>query len=389
RRVTMAAPAAPTERGITIREIPHGASMKAFIDLSWKVNAGDPHWVPPLRMALEPVLDRKKHPFHQHAEVAYFLAERGGEVVGRVAAVVNHQYNQFHDDRTGFFGFFESVDDQAVASALLDAAAAWLRARGRDVMRGPMNFSTNDEFSSPGVLIHGFGTPPVVMMSHNPPYYGRLMDGAGMEKTRDLVAYWIPDRIPERLRSAMKRLAQRAEVTIRPVRMKDLKAEVARVQEVYNAAWSRNWGFVPMTEAEFNHMAREMKPVVEPDFVLLAEKPDGEPVGFLLALPDLNRAFKHLPDGKLFPFGVFKFLWHRRKIDTARILTLGLKPGYQHLGLGAVMYTRLLEIGIEKGYKGAEGSWILEDNHEMCAALEKLGAESYKRYRVYDRVLQD
>lgn len=383
----MAAPAAPAARGITVREIPHGASMKPFIDLSWKVNAGDPHWVPPLRMALEPVLDRKKHPFHQHADVAYFLAERGGEVVGRIAAVVNHQYNQFHDDRTGFFGFFESVDDQAVASALLDAAAAWLRARGRDVMRGPMNFSTNDEFSSPGVLIHGFDTPPVVMMSHNPPYYGRLMDGAGMEKTRDLVAYWIPDRIPERLRSAMKRLAQRAEVTIRPVRMKDLKAEVARVQEVYNAAWSRNWGFVPMTEAEFNHMAKEMKPVVEPDFVLLAEKPDGEPVGFLLALPDLNRAFKHLPDGKLFPFGVFRFLWHRRKIDTARILTLGLKPGYQHLGLGAVMYTRLLEIGIEKGYKGAEGSWILEDNHEMCTALEKLGAESYKRYRVYDRVL--
>lgn len=387
--MSSAAPAATPSaaRGVSVREIPHGASMKPFIELSWKVNAGDPCWVPPLRMALEPVLDRKKHPFHQHADVAYFLAERGGQVVGRIAAVVNHQYNQFHDDRTGFFGFFESVDDEGVAAALLDAAASWLRARGRDVMRGPMNFSTNDEFSSPGVLIEGFDTPPVVMMSHNPPYYGRLMDAAGMVKTKDLVAYWIPDRIPERLHSAMKRLAQRAEITIRPVRMKELKAEVARVQEVYNAAWSRNWGFVPMTEAEFNHMAKEIKPVVEPDFVLLAEKPDGEPVGFLLALPDLNLALKHLPDGKLFPLGVFKFLWHKRKINTARILTLGLKPGYQHLGLGAVMYTRLLEIGIEKGYKGAEGSWILEDNHEMCTALEKIGATRYKRYRVYDRVL--
>jgi GNAT superfamily N-acetyltransferase len=387
--VSSAAPAAPsTGRDVRIREIPPGGSMKDFIELSWKTNAGDPHWVPPLRMALEPVLDRKKHPFHQHADVAYFLAERGGEVVGRVAAVVNHQYNQFHDgDRTGFFGFFESTDDAGVAAALLDAAAAWLRARDRDVMRGPMNFSTNDEFSSPGVLIDGFDTPPAVMMSHNPRYYGGLMDAAGMQKAKDLVAYWISPRIPERLQNAMERLSKRAGVTIRSVRMKELTSEVAKVQEVYNAAWSRNWGFVPMTEAEFNHMAKEMKPVVDPDLVLLAEKADGEPIGFLLALPDLNRAFKHLSDGRLFPFGVFKFLWQKRRIDTARLLTLGLKPGYQHLGLGAAMYTRLLQIGVAKGYKGAEGSWILEDNHEMCTALEKLGADQYKRYRVYDRVL--
>lgn len=387
--MSSAAPAAPsTARDVRIREIPHGGSMKEFVELSWKVNAGDPQWVPPLRMALEPVLDRKKHPFHQHADVAYFLAERGGETVGRIAAVVNHQYNQFHDgDRTGFFGFFESTDDRSVAAALLDAAAEWLRTRGRDVMRGPMNFSTNDEFSSPGVLIDGFDTPPVVMMSHNPRYYGGLMDEAGMEKAKDLVAYWIGPDIPERLHNAMERLTRRAGVTIRSVRMKELKSEVAKVQEVYNAAWSQNWGFVPMTEAEFDHMAKEMKPVVDPDLVLLAEKADGEPIGFLLALPDLNRAFKHLHDGKLLPFGVFKFLWQKRKIDTARLLTLGLKPGYQHLGLGAAMYTRLLQIGVGKGYKGAEGSWILEDNHEMCTALEKLGADKYKRYRVYDRVL--
>ena len=384
--MSMAAPAAPAV-DVRVDEVPRGASLKPFIDLSWTVNAADPAWVPPLRMALEPVLDRSKHPFHQHADVAYFLAERGAEVVGRIAAVVNHQYNQHHGDRTGFFGFFESVDDPAVARALLDAAAAWLKARGRDVMRGPFNFSTNDEFSSPGVLIQGFDIPPMVMMSHNPPYYGRLMDAAGMAKSKDLVAYWIPPRIPERLHSAMKRLAQRAGVTIRPVRMKHLQDEVRRVQQVYNAAWSQNWGFVPMTEAEFNHMAKEMKPVVDPDLVLLAEKPDGEPIGFLLALPDLNRALKKLPDGRLFPFGVFKFLWHQRRIRTALILPLGLKPGYQHLGLGAAMYTRLLEIGIAKGYRGAEGSWILEDNHEMCTALEKLGAELTKRYRVYERVL--
>lgn len=387
--MSQAAPAAAPSRAaadVTVREIPRGASMKPFIDFAWTVNGADPAWVPHLRMAIEPVLDRNRHPFHQHAEVAYFLAERGGQVAGRIAAVVNHQYNQYHaPDRTGFFGFFECVDDPAVASALLDTASKWLRSRGMETMRGPFNFSTNDEFSSPGVLLEGFETSPTVMMSHNPPYYGRLMDAAGMGKSKDLVAYWIPPEIPERLRNAMRRLGERAGVTIRPVRMKELEAEVRRVQEVYNAAWSRNWGFVPMTDAEFRHMAKEMRPVVEPDFVLLAEKEDGEPIGFLLALPDLNRAFKHLRDGRLFPFGVFKFLWHQRKINTARILTLGLKPGYQHLGLGAAMYTRLLEIGIGKGYTGAEGSWILEDNHEMCTALEKLGATMNKRYRVYER----
>lgn len=385
--MTQAPSAAPRAAAdVTVREVPRGASMKPFIDLSWTVNAGDPAWVPPLRMALEPVLDRNKHPFHQHAEVAYFLAERGGRVAGRIAAIVNHQYNQYHaPDRTGFFGFFESVDDTAVSAALLDAASAWLRARGMQVMRGPFNFSTNDEFSSPGVLIDGFDTPPTVMMSHNPPYYGRLMDAAGMGKSKDLLAYWIQPRVPERLRNTMERLGKRAGVTIRSVRMKDLKEEVGRVQEVYNAAWSQNWGFVPMTEAEFHHLAKELRPVVDPDLILLAEKADGEPIGFLLALPDLNRAFSHLPNGKLFPFGVFKFLWHQRRIRTARILTLGLKPGYQHLGLGAVMYTRLLEIGMAKGYQGAEGSWILEDNPEMCTALEKMGADAYKRYRVYER----
>jgi len=386
--VSQTAPAAAARRGadVTVREVPRGASMKPFIDFAWTVNGTDPRWVPHLRMAIAPLLDRNKHPFHQHAEVAYFLAERGGRVAGRIAAVVNHQYNQFHaPDRTGFFGFFECVDDPAVAAALLDAASAWLRARGMETLRGPMNFSTNDEFASPGVLVEGFDTPPVVMMSHNPPYYGRLMDVAGMGKAKDLLAYWVEPVIPERLRVTMERLTRRAGVRIRSLRMKDLQEEVRRVQEVYNAAWSRNWGFVPMTEAEFHHMAKELKPVVDPDLVLLAEKEDGEPVGFLLALPDLNRAFRHLPDGRLFPFGAIKLLWHLRRIRTARILTLGLKPGYQHLGLGAAMYTRLMEIGIGKGYQGAEASWILEDNPEMCTALEKMGARLYKRYRVYDR----
>jgi GNAT superfamily N-acetyltransferase len=376
-------PAAP----LRVREIPEGASLRDFVELSWTVNAADPCWVPPLRMALEPVLDRGRHPFHRHAEVAYFLAERGGGPVGRIAACVNRQYNDFQGEAQGTFGFFECLRDPEAAAALLDAAAAWLRTRGMRVMRGPFNFSTNDEFSSPGILIEGFDTPPAVMMSHNPRYYAPLLEGAGLAKAKDLLAYWIDgSRVPERLRDAMERLTSRAGVTVRSLRMRDLKAEVARIQEIYNAAWSRNWGFVPMTAAEFEHLSRELRPVVEPRFVLLAEK-DGEPIGFLLALPDLNQALRHVRDGRLFPLGILRFLWHRRRIDVARILTLGLKPGYQHLGIGAALYTRLLHVGREVGYRAAEGSWILEDNHEMCAALEKIGAVVSKRYRVYERPL--
>ncbi|HWK89049.1 MAG TPA: GNAT family N-acetyltransferase, partial [Longimicrobium sp.] len=370
-----AAPPRPAGAPFRIREIPPGESLRPFIDLSWTLNSGDPSWVPPLRMVIGQVLDRKKHPFHQHADVAYFLAERGGKPVGRIAAVVNHQYNQFHEDRTGFFGFFECVDDGEVARGLVDAAAEWLRARGRDRMVGPMNFSTNDELSSPGILVEGFDRPPLVMMSHNLPYYGGLMDGAGLVKSKDLVAYWIPSPRPtERVKQGLARLTRRIGITIRSAQMKNLKEEVRKVQEVYNAAWSRNWGFVPMTEAEFNFMAREMRPVVDPDLVLIAEKEDGEPIGFLLCLPDLNRAFIKIRNGRLFPFGALKFLWHRRGIDTLRTLTLGMKPGYQHLGLGTAMYTHALGVAASKGFVAGEASWILEDNHEMRLAMDKLGA---------------
>jgi GNAT superfamily N-acetyltransferase len=382
--VSAAAPAAGA--GLRVREVAPGEPLRPFVDLAWTVNAADPRWVPPLRMAVETVLDRRRHPFHRHAEAAYFLAERDGRPVGRIAAVVNRAHNDFHGEAQGTFGLFESADDPEAAAALLEAAAAWLRARGMTVMRGPFNLSSNDELYSPGVLVEGFDTPPSVMMSHNPPYYGRLLESAGLGKAKDLLAYWIADdHVPERLRNVMERMAARAGVSIRTLRLKELAAEVGRIQEVYNAAWSRNWGFAPMTEDEFRHLAKELRPVVDPELVLIAEKADGEPIGFLLALPDLNRALRHLPDGRLLPFGFLKFLWHRRRIDTVRILTLGLKPGYQHLGLGAALYARLLHVGPRLGYHAAEASWILEDNREMCLALEKLGARACKRYRVFER----
>jgi GNAT superfamily N-acetyltransferase len=371
-----------------VREVAPGESLRPFIDLSWTINAADPHWVPPLRMVFTELLDRKKHPFHQHADVAYFVAERDGRLVGRIAAVVNHRSNEFHEEKAGTFGLFECVDDQGVADALLEAAAAWVKARGMTVLRGPFNFSTNDELHSPGVLIEGFDTPPVVMMGHNPRYYARLMEGAGLAKAKDLLAYWLPhNQVPPRVMQGVERVMKREGFRIRSVQMKRLKEEVATIMGVYNSAWERNWGFVPMTAAEFDKMAKEFRPVIDPELCMIAENAEGEPIGFLLVLPDLNRAIKHLRDGRLFPFGVFKFLWHRRKVDTARMLTLGLKPGYQTSGIGAALYMRAFQVAEKKGYVAGEGSWILEDNFKMRGAMEKAGATAYKTYRVYERPL--
>ena len=371
-----------------IREIGRGEPVKPFIDLSWKVNARDPQWVPPLRMVFNALLDRGKHPFHQHADVALFVAERGGEVVGRIAATANYRANEFQGNTTGFFGLFECVDDEAVARALLDRAGEWLKAKGLTSMQGPFNLSTNDELYSGGVLIDGFDTPPTFMMGHNPPYYQRLVESAGFEKAKDLVAYWLPhNKPPERLLAGIERLGKREGWRTRPVNMKKFKEEVGIVMGVYNSAWERNWGFIPMTEAEFDVMAKEFRPVVDPELVLIAETTEGEPIGFMLALPDLNRAIKPLKNGRLFPFGVFKFLWHKRKIRTARLLTLGMKPGYQRSGIGAALYLKCFQQGAENGYENAEASWILEDNGPMRQAMEKIGAYVYKTYRVYEKPL--
>ena len=382
---TASPPAA--DASVRVREIPQGESLKAFTELSWTINAADPNWVPPLRGELKTLLDRGKHPFHKHADVAYFIAERGGRPVGRVAAIVNRLYNEFHGDRVGFFGLFECVDDEAVARALLDAAARWLQGRGMDTMRGPMNLSTNEELCSPGVLVDGFDTPPKVLMGHNLPYYGRLMDAAGMEKSKDLLAYFAPTpQLPERTEKLFEKIVQREKAVIRPLEMRRLREEVEKIKEIYNSAWQLNWGFVPLTDDEIEHMVKSLKPIVDPDLCFIAEK-DGEPIGFSLALPDFNQVLRKIRSGRLLPFGIFRILWERRKIHTLRHITLGFKPEYQHAGLGAAFYLRTFRTGAAKGYHEAEGSWILEDNTEMRGALEKMGVSVYKTYRVYDRAL--
>ena len=374
---------------VLVRSVRSARELRRFIDLPYRLHARDPLWVPPLRRDVALLLSRKKNPFFEHAEAEYFLAERGGAVVGRIAAIANRLHNEFHEDKVGFFGFFESIDDQAVADALLEAAADWLRSRGFDTMRGPASFSTNDES---GVLIEGFDTPPVVMMPHNPRYYPALLERAGFRKAKDLLVYqggsmadFVP--VPERLARATEVIRERLGLTLRPLRMADFAGEVERIKALYNRCWEKNWGFVPMTDHEIDHLAKQFKPVVVPDLVPFLEK-DGQPVGFGLALPDLNVVFRHNRRGRMFPL-VLKLLWalKRERIPRLRILLLGILPEYRGKGLDAVLYHWIWTRGKQHRISWGEAGWILEDNPAMNAGLLKMGFTVYKTYRMLDRAL--
>lgn len=361
--------------------------LKRFIDLPYRLHARDPVWVPPLRRDVESLLSRSKNPFFEHAEAEYFIAERGDEVVGRIAAISNRLHNETHGDRVGFFGFFETVDDQAVADALLNAAGEWCRAHNHDVLRGPASFSVNDEC---GLLVSGFERPPTLMMPHNPRYYVDLLERAGFSKARDLWVYqggseerYVP--VPERLARGTELIRQRQGITLRSLNMKDFEGEVERIKELYNAAWEKNWGFVPMTDREIDHLAEQFKPVVIPELVPMAEK-DGKLIGFGIALPDLNVVFRRHRSGRLFPM-ILDLLWSlkMRRIRRARILLLGVRPDYRGKGVDAMLYHWIWTRSGERRIYWGEAGWILEDNPAMNAGLEKMTFKVYKTYRLYDR----
>jgi len=371
---------------VAVRAVAGGPDLERFVMLPWRIYRGDPRWVPPLLADVRSALD-PKHPFYQHAEVQLFLAWRDGDVVGRIAAVVNRAYNNFHGDTLGFFGLFECLDDPAAAQALLAATEAWLRERGRTAVQGPFNLSTNDELSSPGVLVDGFDTPPAVMMSHTPPYYARLLAECGYSGVKDLIAYWV-ERVhepPERLLRALERGAKGQQVTIRSLDMKRFRQEVAAIEDIYNSAWERNWGFVPMTPAEIAFMAKHLKPVVRPELCLLAYAGD-QPIAFALALPDYNQALKRL-NGRLLPLGLLKLLWYRRKIDAIRVITLGIKPEFRKTALDAMLMGRIFEAAVKLGMAEGECSWILEENWPMRRGIERVGGTVYKTYRVFGKEL--
>jgi hypothetical protein len=369
---------------MVIREV-HGARDKnRFIKFPWQIYRNDRHWVPPLILERRDLLNRRANPFFEHARMKLLLAAgEDGAVLGRIAAIVNTRHIETHNEKAGFFGLFESIDDQAVADALFSGAAAYLRAEGMEIMRGPENLSVNDDI---GLLVEGFDTPPMIMMPHNPPYYERLVEGFGCRKAMDLFAYHCDIR-EEAIAEGMQRGAEimkrrRNKFTIRPLRMNDFAAELRRIHAIYTSAWEENWGAVAMTPAEFNHLAKALKMVIDPDLCLIAEV-DGEPAGFSLALPDFNQVLRRL-NGRLLPFGLLKLLYYRRRIDALRVVTMGVIKKFRGLGIDACFYHESFLRAKARGLWHAEMSWILENNEPMNRILRNIGFRLYKTYRLYD-----
>ena len=373
---------------LEINQVVSRAERDAFIKFPWRIYANDPAWVPPLLLERKEFLNREKHPFYEHGDTALFLARSGGEIVGRIMASDDPKYNALHQSNVGCFGMFESIDDQRVGNALFDAAANWLRQLGRDEIMGPIDYSTNYVC---GLLIDGFQFPPMVLTSHNPPYYGGLIESWGFEKAMDLYAWWFanPAEAANRLRRLAGALKKRREVTLRHGNLRDIADEGRRLREIYNQAWQNNWGFVPFTEKEFEFMTHELKPILVPELVWLAEI-QGEPVGFILCVPDINAALRKV-NGRLttfgLPIGLAKLLYYKRRLKTVRLVALGVVPKYRRHGIAEMLVLHIIEEAmIKRGFIG-EGSLILENNRLMNRFLEAIGAEKYKTYRIYSRRL--
>jgi len=358
-------------------------ALESFVALPYELHRHDPCFTPPLRRDVRTLVDPARNPFFRHAERELFLARSGGRVLGRVAAIHDQAHERVHRDGAGFFGFFESRPDPAVARALLDAAAGWLRERGCRLMRGPVSPSINDEA---GLLVDGFDTPSVIMMPHNPPCYPGLVEGAGLEGVKDLLAFESTStRLPERLVAATGLLERRHGIVTRSIEMRRFEAEVAVVQRLFNRGWRGNWGAVPLDDAEVAHLAALLRPIVVPELVVFALR-DGEPIGFAAAIPDLNVALRRNPGGRFFP-GVLKLLWAVRRITRLRVLLLGVVPEWQGRGVDALLYRRVWEAGVARGFSWAEAGWVLEDNHAMLNGLRRMGFRRYKTYRLYERSL--
>jgi GNAT superfamily N-acetyltransferase len=374
---------------LDVRPVSTRRELSAFIKLPWQLYRDEPNWVPPLLIELKKRLDQSRNPFFKHAEAQYFLAYRDGRAIGRISARIDENFNKFQDNRWGLFGWFECRDDPDAAQALLQAAESWLRERGRDRMVGPMDFTTNDEI---GVLIAGHEYPPIILCPWHHAYYQRLFEqGLGMEKAMDLCMWSLHVTDRDKVHPAIWRMADNLEsehgIVCRNFRKNELQAEVTRFLEVYNSAWERNWGFVPLNEEEVRHYAKDLKPVLDENWAMIAEKPEtGEVVGAALTLPDFNQVLAKL-NGRLLPFGWITALRAKAKIDAVRVFALGVKPEYQHTGIGARFYQMHYDAAERTPQKGGEMGWILEVNEPMNRAMEGMGGEIKRRYRVYEKHL--
>lgn len=360
--------------------------QREFIDLPWQIYRGDPNWVPPLVHEQRGLLGFRNHPFQQQAEVACFLAERNGEICGRIAAIENQAHNRWHDDQLGFFGFFEAIDDHRVATALFEAAAEWLGGRGLTAMRGPTNPSINYEW---GLLVDGFDSPPMFMMTYNRTYYPQLFEAAGLSHAQDLYAFWghvdMIGSLSQKHRIVDEGLRERFGITTRPLDTRRFRAEVEMFLDIYNQALSATWGFVPLTEAEVSALAGQLKQLIVPDLTVVAEV-DGKPIGVMFGLLDYNQRIREI-NGRLLPFGFLKLLRKRHEIKRARVVSANVLPEYQNWGVGITLARGLLEPVLRYGIQEVEFSWVLESNDLSRKTLEKSGAKRYKTYRVYEEQL--
>lgn len=376
---------------VLIRPVRTRADLNAFVDLPFRLREDDPHWRSLPRFAVRKELDRRKNPFFEHAEAEYLLAERGGRVVGRISAQVDRNLQEFQGTRWGQFGWFECEDDQQVADALVDAAAAWARERGCDRVVGPFSFTTNDEC---GLLVGGYHRPPVVLTGWHPPYYRALLERTGMTRAMDTLMWDLHVRDRERVHPMIWKIADRVErdhgIVTRHFRKKDMADEVGRFLEVYNAAWERNWGFVPLNEKEVRHYAKELGPMLDENWAMVSEIPEtGEVVGAALTIPDYNQVLAHARSGRLTPGNLLRLWKHRKDPDRVRVFALGVKPTHQHTGVGAKLYEMHYRSAQRTPQGGGECGWILESNTPMNKAMQKMGGTLARRYRFYERLLED
>ncbi|MCK4908795.1 MAG: N-acetyltransferase [Planctomycetes bacterium] len=367
---------------LKIIEVKNRQAKKDFITLPWHIYQDNPYWVPPIISEEWKFLDPKVNPFFKHSEVVLFLAyNETNQPVGRIAAIINRNHIKFHQEQIGFFGLFESINSPEVARLLLETARNYLKSKGMSAMRGPMNFSVNDTC---GLLIEGFDDPPTFLMPYNLTYYPDLLTTNGLSKIKDLYAYLFIPAVewPKKISRIAQRIRSRKDIVIRSADIKNMDREVKIIQKIYNQAWQGNWGAIPMTNEEIKHMASELKHLLIPELLLIAEV-NGQPVGFSLTLPDYNQAIKKI-NGRLWPFGIFRLLAARRKINKGRMLTMGIAKEYQRRGIDVIFYIETTKNALKLGYQEAELSWVLEDNNLMNRTIQLLGARLYKKYRIYE-----
>ncbi|MEW6570402.1 MAG: N-acetyltransferase [Nitrospirota bacterium] len=368
-------------KSIEIIEVKSDKELRDFIEFPFTIYARDPFHVPPLRSEIKKKFS-KKNPFFLHASVRYFIARFRGKNAGRITSIINRRHIEFHGEKTGFFGFFECINDTEVAAALLDKVSESLKEEGMDIIRGPMNFSTNEEC---GLLLEGFERPPMLMTPYNPSYYNDLMDKYGMRKSKDLYAYMID--IPEKLPDKIMRVAEMAErkgIMVRPFNKKRFNREMDLFKDVYNSAWAKNWGFIPITDDELVYLGESLRKVIIPELAMIAVK-DGEPVGFMGLLPDFNYVLKYM-QGKINVVSMIKAFRYSRRIKDLRLLLLGIKAEYRNRGVEALFFREGFK-AVRGRYEKVEFSWILEDNIPTQRLVEMIGGKLYKKYRIYEKRL--